>query len=71
MGAVLYGSLFALNHAFGDWLALAYWKKCGLFAVLCILGVASFGIMAKLTHIFDFNELRRLLPHKGKVNAEK
>ena len=71
MGAVLYGSLFALNQAFGDWLALAYWKKCGLFAVLCILGVASFGIMAKLTHIFDFNELRRLLPHKGKVNAEK
>ena len=69
MGGVLYAALQGLNLLYGNWLELVYWKKCAIFAGLCILGVASFGIMAKLTHIFDFTELRRLLPHKRKLNA--
>ena len=71
MGAVLWGALWALDVWVGNWLAFAYWKKCAFFASLCILGVASFAIIAKLTHIFDFSELRRLLPNKGNAHAQK
>ena len=71
MGIVLYFSLQGANHIFSGWLQSSFWSKVGILGLICILGVASFGIMAKLTGVLDISELQRLLPAKGKKHDKK
>ena len=71
MGIVLYFSLQGADHIFSGWLQSSFWSKVGILGLICILGVASFGIMAKLTGVLDISELQRLLPAKGKKHDKK
>ncbi len=66
MSACLYGAEQALVLARLNWLALSVWLKTAIFGGLCILGVASFFIMAKLTGTIRLSDIIGLLKRKGK-----
>lgn len=69
MAAAIYLGETALNARYGNWLHLAFMKKIALLSGLCILGVATFGIMAKLTGAVDYNEILKVFAKKGKKNV--
>ncbi len=69
MAAAIYLGETALNAHYGNWLHLAFMKKIALLSGLCILGVATFGIMAKLTGAVDYNEILKVFAQKGKKNV--
>ncbi len=69
MALALYLGEMLLHYRYGDWLHLTYKTKIPLYLGLCILGVATFGIMAKITGVLDFNEIKCLLHRKGKKNV--
>lgn len=66
MGAAMEFAQFALNTAYADWLRLALMPKVGIFALLCILGVATFAFAAKILGVLDVGEIARNLLRKGK-----
>lgn len=70
MGGMLELGEFLLNCRYGNWLNLSLWQKLPIFGLLCILGVASFAITAKLTGVLDINDILKLLSRRGKKNAE-
>ena len=70
MGGMLELGEFLLNYHYGNWLNLSLWQKLPIFGLLCILGVASFAITAKLTGVLDINDILKLLSRRGKKNAE-
>lgn len=66
MGGTLEFAQFALNIAYVDWLRLALMPKLGIFALLCILGVATFVFAAKIFGVLDVREIIRNIFRKGK-----
>ncbi len=66
MTLILWLTLHLLNNFCPDWLTLSFWSKTGILGATCIFGIASFGFMAKLTGVLEIDELKRLLPRKGK-----
>ncbi len=70
MGGIIYAARWALRDKLGDWLLLPYAVKLPLFAGLCILGVATFCIMAKLTGVLCVTDIMKMLLNKGKKNAQ-
>ena len=71
MGLILYAGKQLAFRIYPDWLSANYTLKIGLLGGLCILGVASFGFMAKLTGVLNINDFLRLLPHKGKKHVDQ
>ncbi len=69
MGAIIYAAELYLNSKFGNWLTLPYWIKVSVLVGLCVLGLASFAIAAKLTGAFDIREIIGLLIKKKQKNA--
>ncbi len=65
MAILLEIGLYLLNQQFGNWLNLHIIPKLFIFGVLCILGVASFLITAKLTHVLDIQEILHTFMKKG------
>lgn len=70
MGAILYLTEYGCDLLFNNWLQTSYAIKIPLLGGLCVLGVASFLIMAKLTKTLDIAEILKLLKSKGKKNAQ-
>ena len=65
MGGILYLIQYGLLKASINWITFNLWLKILIFGTFCILGVASFLIMAKLTGIINISELLKLLKRKG------
>ena len=70
MGIVLIGGEFALNRLYGNWLALGYALKIPFFVGLCVLGVATFGIAAKLTGALNISDIMCMISKKRKNNVQ-
>lgn len=66
MGGILYFAEYSLRLANIDWLSYHLLVKLSIFAILCILGVASFFLIAKLTGTIDLSEIIGLLRKRGK-----
>lgn len=69
MGAVLWLGNIGLNTYFDGWLRQNLIIKLGIFGFLCVLGVASFVIMAKIIGVLDIAEIKQLLTRKGKKDG--
>jgi len=69
MGGIIFAAERSLKLYFTDWLLQPYAVKLPLFAGLCILGVATFCIMAKLTGILCISDILKMLTSGGKKNA--
>lgn len=70
MGGCIYLGEYTLSFLGMEWLQYTLLPKIIIFSGLCILGVASFCIMAKITGILHFSEIIRTLMHRGKKHAE-
>lgn len=70
MGGAMLGIQALLNYQFGNWLDLTLSFKLIIFSALGILGVATFGIMAKLTGVLNISDVLKLLSRKRKNNAK-
>ncbi len=70
MGGVLWLGTTVFDILLDGWLRQVLLIKLGIFGFLCVLGVASFGIMTKITGVLDTAEIRRLLSRKGKKDAK-
>lgn len=68
MGTTILLGEYTLDLHFGNWLAISVWSKLPIFGLLCILGVATFAITAKLTGVLDIREILKLLK-RDKNNA--
>ncbi len=55
-----------LNLYYDGWLRLSVLPKLGWFALLCILGVATFAVSAKLCGVLDIREVLNLLHRRRK-----
>ena len=71
MGGVSYLGELGITWKFDNWLRLSYGIKIPLFAGLCILGVATFCVMAKLTGVLCLTDILKMLSSRGKKNAQK
>lgn len=70
MGGVLYAAELGIHFYVTNWLMTPYSIKVPLFGGLCILGVATFCVMAKLTGILCLTDVLKMLSSKGKKNAQ-
>ena len=61
MGIFLYVLEYGFTLCHIDWLSYHFLIKSAIFGILCILGVASFFIIAKLTKTIDLSEMIKLL----------
>lgn len=59
-----------LNLHYDNWLHLSLLPKLGWFALLCILGVATFAITAKLIGVLDTKEIINMFCKRRKPDAE-
>lgn len=66
MGAALYCSELLLNLHYGNWLHLSLIPKIFIFGLLCVLGVATFVITAKIFGVLDINEIIKMMTRRGK-----
>ena len=62
---------YFVNLKFNDWLSLGILPRLAIFGFLCILGVASFLITAKLTNVLDIKEIMSVLLKKGNRKCSK
>ena len=69
MGGAMELALLALNSYYGNWLHLSLLPKLGFFTLLCILGVATFAITAKLFGVLNIGEIINMIRKRGKKNA--
>lgn len=69
MGLVLYFGNWGLDIVFGGWLNLAILYKLAIFSLLCVFGVVSFCIVAKMVGAMDIVEMFKLLMKKEKKHA--
>ncbi len=60
-----------LDTYFGNWLHLSILPKLGIFTLLCILGVATFAIAAKISGVLDIREILSMIFKKGKKDVQK
>lgn len=70
MGALLSLAEYSFDLLFDNWLQTSYCIKIPLLGGLCVLGVATFCIMAKLTGTLDITEIIKLLTSKGKKDVQ-
>lgn len=69
MGLVILLGQAALNAVYGNWLHLGIGYKIPFLTLLCILGVATFAITAKLMGVLDIYEILKIFAKRGKKNA--
>ena len=69
MGYLLLIAQYVFAKSGYNWLEAGLFAKLTIFGILCILGIVSFFIFAKLTKAIDISELIRLLKRKGKSNV--
>ena len=69
MGGMLEGAMLLLDRQFGNWLHLGIMPKLGLFGLLCILGVATFAITAKIFGVLDIAEILNMFCKRKKKHA--
>lgn len=69
MGAAIIIAEQAVNFFVGDWMLLSYIIKIPFFAGLCLLGLATFIIAAKLTGVLNISEILDIIRKKRKKNA--
>lgn len=65
MAVLLEAAQYGLNCYFGNWLNLTILSRLLILGLLCILGVATFLITAKLTHVLDIQEIICMFLKKG------
>ena len=70
MGAAVYGVEYALNDTFGNWLRFGIILKLCILSGLGIFGLATFLILAKMTHVLDIAEIYRMVKKKRGANAK-
>ena len=70
MAGIIYMAEWGLLYKLDNWRLTPYRIKLPLFAGLCILGVATFCIMAKLTGVLCVSDILKMLLNKGKKNAQ-
>lgn len=69
MGYILYLTQYELSAQGINWLSFHLGYKVIIFGGLCILGIASFLALAKLTGILNISEILKLLKRKGKTDV--
>ena len=69
MGIIIDFGEALLNLHYGNWLNLSIFPKLCWFSLLCILGVTTFAITAKLSGTFDIRELIKMLGRRSSKNA--
>ena len=69
MGLVLFSADSLLNLHFGGWLNLSMLAKCTIFGLLCILGLATFAIAAKISGVLNITDILKTLIKRKKHNA--
>lgn len=65
MGAVIGCGKFLLNCHYENWLHLSILPKLGWFGALCILGLATFIITAKLSGVLDIKEILNMFRRRS------
>ncbi len=70
MGAAVYGVEYALNDTFGNWLRFGIILKLCILGGLGVFGLATFLILAKMTHVLDIAEIYRMIKKKRGANAK-
>ena len=65
MGAILYLLLYIFTLSNLNWLTYNLLYKTMIYGTLCILGIASFLIIAKLTKTLNITDMLKLLKRKG------
>ena len=71
MGFAIEFGEFILNLHYQSWLHLSIFPKLGWFAVLCVLGVATFAISAKICGVLDIRELINLCKRRKNNEASQ
>ena len=71
MGGTIEIGEFALNLHYQNWLHLSILPKLAYFAVLCVLGVATFAISAKICGVLDIKELINLCKRRKNNEASQ
>lgn len=61
MGIAIWSGELLLNLHYENWLYLSVLPKLGWFGLLCILGVATFIIAAKLASVLDIGEMINMI----------
>ena len=69
MSFAIKGGEILINNHYANWLDLNFSKKIIILLGLCILGVVTFGIMAKLTKAINYQELWQAFTKKGNKSA--
>lgn len=70
MGAVLVLAEWLFNLQVGNWLNTGYGIKVPFLAFLCFLGLASFGIAAKMLGVLGFSDILNMIFKRGRKNAK-
>ncbi len=70
MGLIINGAEALLDLRYENWLHLSIMPKLGWFALLCILGVATFTITAKLSGVLDIRDIIKMFCKRSKSNAQ-
>ena len=65
MGYILYLVQYGLFKTNINWLAYNLFIKTAIYGILCILGLASFLIIAKLTKTLNITDILKLLKRRG------
>lgn len=69
MGIVIHACNLLLSKKYGNWLDFGYAVKIPIFVGLCLLGVATFAIAAKLTGAMNITDIACMVLKKSKKNA--
>ncbi len=69
MGGIIFAAEYFLNQEYQNWLLLVYWKKLLILVGLCMLGLASFVIFAKLIKVSSLEEILKIFIQKTKKHA--
>lgn len=70
MAAMILLTEWSFNLHVGNWMSLSYAIKIPFFIGLCVLGLATFVIAAKLTGVSNVTDIINMVLKKGKKNAQ-
>ena len=71
MGLALQASIFYLNHSYTNWLVLGFFHKLLLFMGLCFIGLATFGLSAKITGVINIAQIKKAIKKDEKKTTQK
>ncbi|MDR1026273.1 MAG: murein biosynthesis integral membrane protein MurJ [Lactobacillus sp.] len=71
MGIVLKTSDYGLRLYFGNWLDFHFFIKLSLFLGLCLFGLATFGLLAKITGVINIADIKKALSKNAKAKKDK